>query len=203
MKTMRFAACVSILFMAAPAASRAALVIDFHQSGSDVIMSGSGNIDLSGLPGPQNGLGIIGSVDPFAANALFGSATGSFSISGYGGYSGPLSFGPGGVDDGIPGSNFMGDAFGLGNSVGLIFVPIGYVSGTSLSASLTFDGATLSSLGLTPGTYDYTSTSNGALVVVVNVESPAAVPEPSSVALCGIAGVVGLGVAGWRRRRRA
>ena len=44
---------------------------------------------------------------------------------------------------------------------------------------------------------------NGDQVQVASAVSSAAVPEPSSIVLCGIAGAIGLAVAGCRRKRAA
>jgi hypothetical protein len=71
----------------------------------------------------------------------------------YQGFSGPLSFGPGGIT--FANSN-SGDAVtlisGMTSFSGL-FVPQGYVSGGALSSSSTYNNATFASLGVTPGTY--------------------------------------------------
>jgi hypothetical protein len=40
--------------------------------------------------------------------------------------------------------------------MGILVVPVGYVSGNALSNSMTFNNATLDSLGVTPGTYVWT-----------------------------------------------
>ena len=56
--------------------------------------------------------------------------------------------------------------------------------------------------------YGQTSFNNGAFVNMPGLSTdtvlaPAAVPEPSSLALCGIAGAIGLVVAQVRRKRQA
>jgi hypothetical protein len=65
----------------------------------------------------------------------------------------PTSFGSGYTAP----TSFTGDAFGIQNgSLGKdIIVPIGYTSGSPLSGTATFANKTISSMGLTPGTYLY------------------------------------------------
>ena len=64
----------------------------------------------------------------------------------------------------------------------LLIVPTGYTSGTNISSSQTFTGQTLSSLGLTNGTYTYTW-SGGSIDVVVGIGlgGPTPTPTPTSV----------------------
>ena len=79
-----------------------------------------------------------------------------------------------------------------------IFLPTGYVSGTTLNSSSIFLGTTLADLGLLNGssyTYNY-GTGLNADSIVFNVGAP--VPEPASMALVG-AGLFGL-VASRRRK---
>jgi hypothetical protein len=79
---------------------------------------------------------------------------------------------------------------------------VDHTSGSPLSGTATFDDTTIAALGLTPGTYSVTWR-NGtphadSLTVNIGMSS---VPEPSTLALAGIAEVAGLGMA--RRRRHA
>jgi VPDSG-CTERM motif len=70
---------------------------------------------------------------------------------------GPTSFGSGGFSPADFGS---GDAVGTNPfsffSTRNLFVPERYVSGTALSSTATWNGATFASLGVTPGTYVWT-----------------------------------------------
>jgi hypothetical protein len=72
---------------------------------------------------------------------------------------------------------------------------LGYASGTSLSATDTFDGTTIAGMGLTPGIYNYTWGTGPGQIFTINVA-----PEPSTLLLGGMAVGFGL-IAAWRRRR--
>jgi hypothetical protein len=81
----------------------------------------------------------------------------------------------------------------------MIIVPFRYVSGSSLSGTSTFDGATIATLGLTPGSYVYTWGSGvDADGITVNISG---VPEPSTWAMMGL-GFASLGVVACGARRR-
>ena len=115
----------------------------------------------------------------------------------YMGIAGPSDFGPG--------EEFLADMgdgaiVGLGTfdqtSGGVVAVPLGYVSGASLGTSTaTWSGATIASLGLTPGSYVWTWGS-GAMAdsFTLDITSgggiPAA-PEPGTwtMMLLGLAGL--------------
>ena len=82
---------------------------------------------------------------------------------------------------------------------GTIYVPAGYVSGTLIDGTSTFDATTLAGLGLIPGasyTYNY-GTGVSADSMVFNI-APTPAPEPASMALLTI-GLLGVGAA--RRRK--
>jgi hypothetical protein len=64
----------------------------------------------------------------------------------------PANFGSGGFTDASSGS---GDPVGPISAV-VLDVPLDYASGSTLSDSVTWDNATFSSLGVTPGTYVWT-----------------------------------------------
>jgi PEP-CTERM motif len=175
----------SLALLAAGASRASTFTVTLAQVGPDVVATGSGSIDLTGLTSFGSGFannemypdhGIIG-VGPTANKDQ------------YSGESGPFSFGPGGAA--FP-STWSGDAvsledFGLG-----IDVPAGYVSGTSLSGSATFASTTLGKLGLTSGTYTWTW-NNGTDDFVIQVPTfRGNTPEPETWALM-LAGVGMLG----------
>jgi hypothetical protein len=77
---------------------------------------------------------------------------------------------------------------GSGDIVGVIFesappyylvVPHGYTSGSPISSTQTFTGASFSSLGLTQGTYTYVWSTDSLNVVVGSGGSPTPAPGPT------------------------
>ncbi len=140
----------SFLVLSHPA--QAGYIVTLEQVGSDVVATGSGALDLSGLMGPNTDFG-AGTVAPSEARILIG-ATGFFEdFTGFSTISGPTSFGSGG---GSPPFRGTGDHVGIDGLQQLLFVPQNYVSGTPLSSSATWPFQTFTSLGVTPGTYVWT-----------------------------------------------
>jgi PEP-CTERM motif len=177
--------------MALGGQAEASVVIDIYQSGGDVITTESGSVDLTDLTYNYSSPG-QGGMTPSAGDIVIGGpANGDVYFS----VSGPASFGTGGF---ASASSNSGDVFAIG--LGQLAVPSGYVSGTALSGSSTYDGQTLVSLGLTPGKYVYTWGSRpDADSLTVDITS---VPEPSTWAMM-ILGFAGLGLAGYRTSRGA
>jgi hypothetical protein len=132
-------------------------VVTVSQVGGDVVWSGSGGFDLTGLTYYQNiNTGNSGSIN--ANFAVFASSPNPTVSLYYGSSSSiPSTFGSGNVN-----ANFSsGDSFGVIDitSIFCLAVPDGYVSGSYISGTMTFTGQTIAGLGLTEGTYTYTWTS--------------------------------------------
>jgi hypothetical protein len=112
---------------------------------------------------------------------------------------GPATFGTAGETDPTAGTGPMFGFAYFTHASGQIdlYVPSGYTTDTTFTDTSTYTGATLSSLGLTPNTYTWTtgsaSTAN-TIKVIVN-STPA--PEPASLSLLGLGSLTLL------RRRRA
>jgi PEP-CTERM motif len=181
-----------LIGLSAPPA-RAGYVVDLTQQGSNVVATGSGPIDLTGLTFFSS-LGAPSSlINPGEGFILTGPAP----ILGdqYTGITGPTSFG---------GGSIAFAASGSGDEVGILFeklvVPVGY-SGTALSDTATYGSQTFSSLGVTPGTYKWTW-GTGANQNFTLVIGAAAVPEPSTWAMM-LLGFAGLSYAGWRTQRKS
>ena len=94
--------------------------------------------------------------------------------------------------------NSSGDFVGIDGHTGELLVPEGYVSGTALSDTATYDGTTLASFGVTPGTYVWTWGTGLANQNFTLQIGPAGVPDGgSTVSLLGFAL---LGLATLRRK---
>lgn len=143
------------------------------------------NLGQQGMRDPdvQGNLGDI-ETGPFSTNVDFYSNSTSM-------ISGPISFGTGTTKSPNTGS---GNFVGIDGSGDVIFVPQGYVSGAALSDTMTFNNATFSSLGVTPGTYEWswgTGTNQNFTLQI----GPAAVPDSGSTfALLALALAALLGV---------
>ena len=138
-----------------------AYIVTLEQVGSNVVATGSGPINLTGLTFAgsgqfPDGAGIL----PVPPKIQTG-PTGLVNFDLYGGLvTGPTSFGSG---LGALASSGSGDFVGIKvfnfNGVGpngLLLVPQGYVSGAALSDSMTYNNATFAGLGVIPGTYVWT-----------------------------------------------
>jgi hypothetical protein len=193
MKTRNAAISATLLLASLAGTAEAELVIDVYQVGSNVEATGSGSLDLAGLTDYGSASPIPG-VIPTVASIIIGPPGTGESDDIYVGFSGPTNFGE---HRHTVASSGTGDLMGISGGVGDILVPGGYVSGAALSGSATFDNTTIAGMLLTPGTYTYTWGSGlTADSLTVNI----AVPEPSSLAMAGIAVAAGLIVAVRRRR---
>ncbi len=215
MKTSVFTVAALLGFAALGGQAHSAVpgaVIDITQVGANVVATGSGVIDLSGLTrtGSDESWPFGGELFPSLGVAVVGLGGTGNNIDTYSGASGPATLGPG--LNSFLGTLALasGDVFGIdGNGLGppAIFVPAGYDGTTSLSGSSTFENTTLALIGLAPGTYTYTwspAVVPGSVVedgsLTINVTG--GVPEPSTWAMM-LLGFAGLGYAGYRRLRRA
>ena len=176
-----------LLFLTLPA--QAAVIITAVESGGDVIFStDGGTLDLTGLSFVKTDNNLTGDrVKPSNGDLLFTALDEDVDV--YEGISGPLSFGSGLQTDAdsVSGDSFLMSSFSGAPRVG---VGTGFVSGGTVgAASMTFNGATLASLGITPGTYEWTWAGDS---VTLN----ATVPVPAAAWLFAS----GLGLLGWIRR---
>jgi hypothetical protein len=181
---------VGVLTLGITQSARANFIATINQVGTNVVVTGSGTIDLTGLT-------FFGNTPstPFMEPDFGALTVGLFPIadvSVFAPISGPASFGTGGN---IIASSGSGDAAGIFGTSGVLLVPLGYISGNPLSGTATYDNATFPSLGLTPGTYTWTwGTGMHADSFTLQI-GPAGVPDAGStlglllVALGGLFGV--------------
>jgi hypothetical protein len=156
MKTLTLAAIRCSLMFTAVAASLfsvrpvQAYTVTLEQVGSNVVATGSGAFDLTGLTFEQN---FLNAPPQIQANfSLMITGPGGANQSQYVGFTGPTNFGSGDLVFADTGSGDGVGIVGSGSNTFLI-VPQGYVSGAALSSSATFNNATLAGLGATPGIY--------------------------------------------------
>lgn len=170
-------------------------IVSFREVGNDVIASGSGPLDLTGLSRTVS-TASVGHIDPDGATVVTGPAIPNVAtvdaLAGAGAWY--LRFGSG---SGAIADSGTGDMVGLteGKGTSLLLVPAGYVSGNSLSNESTYANKSLGSLGLTPGTYVWSwgAGQNQNFTMVIGVAAgPLPIPEPSSAMLLGttLAGMI-------------
>lgn len=161
--------------------AHAVYTVTVTESGSDVVAAGAGSLDVSGLSFHNTSMGTP------QISGLFDVATGGppgpqnldvyYGIASY-----PTSMGSG--------LQFFPDS-GSGDVVGAshdtLYVPVGYAGG-ALSSTQTFNNRTLVGMGLTPGTYTWSWSSDSYRVVIGTVEVTD-LPEPASVILLGVPAV--------------
>lgn len=140
--------------------------VTVSQQGPDVVWNGSGSFNLAALSSIGNGFTSAG----YAANQAIWAIGPNASIDQYSGVTTyPTSFGTGGV--GV--TTTTGSTFGVlpGASTRILYVPTGYTSNTTISGTATYASQTISSMGLTPGTYTWSWGSGGNTSTLVMIIS--------------------------------
>jgi len=188
-RSLMFTAVTASLFCVRPAQG---FTVTLEQVGSNVVATGSGAINLTGLTFSLSGTLANNVIIPNLGIIQMG---GNLFLDQYFQITGPASFGSG---DFSLANTASGDFVGIFDSNGDIDVPQGYVSGAALPNSMTFNNATFASLGVTPGTYVWswgTGLPNQNFTLIIG---GAGVPDGgSTVSLFGCAL---LGLAALRRK---
>ena len=189
-------AAIMVLVLAAGPAN-ASVVINITQSGGNVDVTATGDLDLTGatfdhqqpystgiIPGGSNwyiALGTTPGMDWYQLTSV------------------SLPFGTSG--NYFTSSITSGDAFSIWGFAGgqpLVGVSTGYTSGTPISADMMLPGQTIAGMTLIPGTYTFTIPSD---TITLNIAG-SSVPEPSTLAMM-LNGFAALGFAVYRRSRKA
>jgi hypothetical protein len=174
--------------------THAAATITFSEVGNDVQANLVGTLDLTGLT--ADGAGITPSArvrgGGLGANLILGPSTATPATS-YSSISGPQYIGcSASTIDASSGSAGPNGPFGINMSSNRLIVRNGFVSGNAVSASATWNGATISSLGLASGTYVYTWAGDSLTVIIPGPGGcqPTAIPTLSEWTLLALALVV-------------
>ena len=152
------AVAVMPLFSVQPAQ---AYSVRLQEMGSNVVANGSGAINLMGLAFVlTTDMPLTGAIQASTGTIRTGQTGGALADV-YTLLTGQTNFGSGGAF--FPNTG-TGDIVGTGLRIlsRVLIVPTGYVSGTALSSSATWNNATFASLGVTPGTYVWTWGAEGA-----------------------------------------
>lgn len=170
-------ACVALFYASLP--SHAAVIGVFSEVGSDVALTTSGELDLTGLTfftsGGRYGAALNPSEGAFGTGPTGG---GSPNADVYQGFTSlPANIGPGnGIvpDEGsVSGLLLRSDVLVNGVPGGL-YVPNGYQSGDQIFGTALFRNATFESLGLTQGRYVYAWEADQVVLQVGVIPLPAA-----------------------------
>ena len=162
--------------------AHAAYIATLVQQGGNVVATGSGTLNLASLTIIPGIFASEASITPSIGQLFIGQALNE-DISSYTGVTGPTNFGNGNSD--VTASSGSGGIAGVDETtpgVRVVTVPEGYVSGSALFESTTWNNQTFGSLGVTPGTYVWTWGS-GASADSFTLNAVAGVPEPSSFLL--------------------
>jgi hypothetical protein len=186
-----------IVALAFVSSAQGAVVINAVETGGNVVFTGTGS--LSTLAWAQIGqAGDFAFINPSALLVVGPTpAVNSFRFNNPDNFAGPTDFG---LDDDIFADSGTGDIFGLFFDEKILVVPGGYVQGTALSGTSTYNNVMLAGLGMNVGSYTWTwGRDNTADSLTLNVGSLNPVPVPAAVWLFGTALI---GFIGMSRRRK-
>lgn len=181
--------------------ARADVTISLSQVGSNVVATGGGTLNLTDLTFQFQSTQTAFIESRYGDLAMGPTSEGTVNV--YSGLTGPDEFGTYGY---FLASSGSGDNFGISPieyGFPSLYVPTTYVSGTALSATDTYSGQSLASLGLTLGTYTWTwgtGMNTDSLTVQIG-PAATAVLEPST-AVVAVFGAVAFLAYGWSRHRR-
>ncbi|WP_156363669.1 PEPxxWA-CTERM sorting domain-containing protein [Sphingomonas sp. Leaf357] len=189
MTNLLLAATVAISGLTAATAADAAVTINITQLGANVALTASGtfNTALATLIDSPASFGQL--VGPSYAFAGFGTQG---SVNTYVA-TGPSSFGPSSTLTNTTGNTGLG--IGIYGAFPDFILSTAYVSNSQINSAGFVNNATLASIGLTAGVYNYTV---GGNTVTVNIGQAAAVPEPATWGLM----ILGFGMIGAAARSR-
>ncbi len=153
-----------------------AILFTIQESGSDVILSGSGTMDIAGF----TNFGSAGNIVAGASGRQFyvgpdlNNPTGTDALRDNNMSSGPDNIGPGTSFNFGDSFDVTSNVFGYNIQNNVLYLPTGY-TGETLNGSITFTAETLSSLGFDAGTYTWPA-ANGDYVQMDVILPPTPTP---------------------------
>ena len=176
----------SFLLLTTASAADAAMILRLEEVGGDVVVRGSGTINLSGLTlkaSLNDYDNIFTSIQLYAGPATIGDGV----VDQWSGMTGPSTIG---TDDSvfIPADAGAGSLFGVvsddtsdpgGTRQPLLVLPRSYVSGAALSGTTRFLGQSFDTMGISPGTLTWTLPTADTVTITTDAEP---VPAPLGVA---------------------
>jgi len=143
---------LTLALIVAASSAQATFIESIEQSGTNVVVIGSGTINTASLTlQPSTGTIQFAGLVPTNADLANGPTSLTF-VSEYDGITGAPSFGTGSL---TKANNGLGDAVGLYGASNFLALPTSYVSGSPLSDSSSYTSTTLATLGITVGTYTW------------------------------------------------
>jgi hypothetical protein len=172
-------------------------VATLEEVGSNVVATGSGAFDATGLTLSSSDFGFASMPPQMEPNRgmIATGANGSASAFKVSTLTGPSSFGSGGFFYGLtstPNPTGTGPLAGISGTDLFVYLPYKYANNTPLSHTATYHSATFATLGVTPGTYFWTWGSGVNQSFTLEVVQT---PPPNALRL--------LGLLGWRGKRKA
>jgi hypothetical protein len=163
--------------------ANAAVTITISEDGPDVRVRAAGTLNTTGLSfltnitqsanlavTPLSGTIVLGGTPNVSENSPRSIYENANPVTVFGSGAGMASF-----------TGLSGDVFGFEStspSTSFLFVPIGFVSGSSITSEGFFSGASFTTLGVLPGSYAYSLPNDTVNIVIV--------PEPASSMLAGL-----------------
>lgn len=182
----------AVLLVSCGSLTSAGIIIDIDESGSDVVATFNGSIDLNAVTFQFSPVGNTPGVSPSLGVISFASGDEQYVLN--------LISSDGTWGSGVTtlADSSSGDGFVF--SPNALSLPAGYVSGSGIAGLITFLTEDFTTMGFTAGVYNYTFGQVGVATDFVTVSiGKAQIPAPATIALFAL----GLGALGYRRRKRA
>jgi hypothetical protein len=150
------------------------LLFTLTEVGGNVVFSGTGTVNTAGLGASV----LYNSGDDINSDLATIIVTAGNNGLNFAGISGPVTMGVAGTSP-APSSS-SGDLVGVNGFNLRLYLPTGYVSGTQLDSTATYNGTTLAGIGFTLGTYTYTWGAGGNADSLTVQIGPAVTPTPTN-----------------------